>query len=252
MPNLVMDNLAGAVLQMMYGLDNNPATDSVFILSSLRSLNRDLSKPLQIVIFTDAWRYADYGSALIDGAGFAFEPDDGSSFTIFNKLKAQGIKFTVVLYPDNEPTALPAAVTIASKGGSYNGTVEANTADPEGSGTPRRLVEATTSFTLTPAQIGDIAGVIANTCPAAPNNPPVITSNGGADTAALSITENTRMVTTVTATDADNDALTYSLNGGADAAKFTINASTGLLEFITAPSADSPTDVGAIIIMKYK
>ncbi|MFZ1232262.1 MAG: GEVED domain-containing protein [Thiofilum sp.] len=244
MPNLVMDNLAGAVLQMMYGLDNNPATDSVFILSSLRSLNRDLSKPLQIVIFTDAWRYADYGSALIDGAGFAFEPDDGSSFTIFNKLKAQGIKFTVVLYPDNEPTALPAAAAIASKGGSYNGTVEANTADPEGSGTPRRLVEATTSFTLTPAQIGDIAGVIANTCPAAPNNPPVITSNGGADTAALSITENTRMVTTVTATDADNDALTYSLNGGADAAKFTINASTGLLEFITAPSADSPTDVG--------
>ena len=58
------------------------------------------------------------------------------------------------------------------------------------------------------------------------DNTPVITSNGGGATAAVSVAENTTAVTTVTATDADLPAqtLTYSIIGGADAAKFTINA----------------------------
>src|SRR5213078_2562628 len=60
---------------------------------------------------------------------------------------------------------------------------------------------------------------------------PVITSNGGAATAAVSVAENSTAVTTVTATDADLPAPTfvYSIIGGADAAKFTINASSGAL-----------------------
>ncbi|MDD3484940.1 Ig-like domain-containing protein, partial [Azovibrio restrictus] len=75
-----------------------------------------------------------------------------------------------------------------------------------------------------------------------PNAAPVITSNGGAATAALTIPENSTAVTTVTATDADSDPLTYSIAGGADAARFSINASTGALRFVSAPNFEAPAD----------
>jgi hypothetical protein len=74
---------------------------------------------------------------------------------------------------------------------------------------------------------------------------PTITSNGGGDTAALSIVENTTAVTTVTATDPDaGQTLSYSISGGADGDKFAINAVTGALSFGTAPNFEAPTDVG--------
>lgn len=74
---------------------------------------------------------------------------------------------------------------------------------------------------------------------------PVITSNGGGSTAAISIAENTTAVTTVTATDSDGSAaLVYSISGGADAAKFTIDATTGVLAFASAPDYEAPTDLG--------
>jgi Ca2+-binding RTX toxin-like protein len=80
---------------------------------------------------------------------------------------------------------------------------------------------------------------------AAVNDAPTIASNGGNDTAALSITENATAVTTVTATDPDaGQTLTYSITGGADAGKFTIGSSTGALSFITAPNFEAPTDTG--------
>ena len=78
------------------------------------------------------------------------------------------------------------------------------------------------------------------------NEVPTITSNGGGDTAAASIAENTTVVTTVTATDPDaGQTLSYAIVGGADAAKFTINATTGALAFGTAPNFEAPTDLGA-------
>ncbi len=78
------------------------------------------------------------------------------------------------------------------------------------------------------------------------NEAPDITSNGGAVTAAVSITENTTAVTTVAATDPEAGAvLTYSISGGVDAAKFAINASTGVLTFIAAPDFDIAGDAGA-------
>ena len=76
---------------------------------------------------------------------------------------------------------------------------------------------------------------------------PVITSNGGETTAAISISENATAVTTVTATDNDLPAptLSYSISGGADAAKFTINSSTGALSFIIVPNYENAADAGA-------
>ncbi len=62
-------------------------------------------------------------------------------------------------------------------------------------------------------------------------NRPVITSNGGALAAAITLAENTSIVTTVKATDANKDTITYSIAGGLDQNDFTINAQTGLLQF---------------------
>src|SRR5262249_9557921 len=78
------------------------------------------------------------------------------------------------------------------------------------------------------------------------NQPPTITSNGGGNTAAVSVAENTTAVTTVTATDPDaGQTLSYSIAGGADASKFTLNATTGALAFVTALNFEAPTDTGA-------
>jgi Ca2+-binding RTX toxin-like protein len=74
---------------------------------------------------------------------------------------------------------------------------------------------------------------------------PVISSNGGASTASVSINENTATVTTVKATDPQKQALTYSISGGADAALFKIDAKTGALAFKAAPNFEVPKDSGA-------
>src|SRR5205085_3213721 len=55
------------------------------------------------------------------------------------------------------------------------------------------------------------------------NHAPTITSNGGGDTAAISIRENLAHVTTVTASDPDpGTTFVYSIAGGADASDFVI------------------------------
>ncbi|WP_246047829.1 cadherin repeat domain-containing protein [Hankyongella ginsenosidimutans] len=76
------------------------------------------------------------------------------------------------------------------------------------------------------------------------NDVPIITSNGGGDTAGISVAENTRAVTTVTAADPDaGTVLAYSIAGGADAARFIINTSTGALAFLSAPNFETPGDL---------
>jgi Domain of unknown function (DUF4347) len=76
------------------------------------------------------------------------------------------------------------------------------------------------------------------------NTPPVISTNGGLGTAAVSVAENTTAVTTVGATDSDwpTPALAYSIAGGADQAKFSINSVTGALRFTAAPDFELPGD----------
>ncbi|NOT81811.1 MAG: calcium-binding protein, partial [Gallionella sp.] len=92
------------------------------------------------------------------------------------------------------------------------------------------------------AQFADQTTTLAPIAPA--NDAPVITSDAGAAIVAKTMAEETTAVATITATDANGDALTYSISGGADAAMFTINAA-GELSFITAPSFEAPTDIGA-------
>jgi hypothetical protein len=74
--------------------------------------------------------------------------------------------------------------------------------------------------------------------------PPVITSNGGGDSATIAVAENTTAVTTVTTIDPDgpSDRMWYFIDGGADAAAFTIDSLTGVLSFVAAPDFEAPTD----------
>lgn len=78
-----------------------------------------------------------------------------------------------------------------------------------------------------------------------PENPPIIMSNGGGATAAVSISENSAAVTTVTAIDADGTSPTFSIAGGADAALFFIDPQTGALAFINNPDFETPIDADA-------
>jgi autotransporter-associated beta strand protein len=83
-------------------------------------------------------------------------------------------------------------------------------------------------------------GLLSFTAPAPTNTAPAITSGG-----AFSVPENSTGVTTVTATDAEGNALTYTILGGSDADKFWIDSGTGILTFVSAPNFESPIDVGA-------
>src|SRR5262249_2903133 len=78
------------------------------------------------------------------------------------------------------------------------------------------------------------------------NEAPLITSNGGGDTASMSFSEGySSWLTTVTATDADiGQTLAYSIAGGADAGLFYLDPTTGGLAFNTpfsiVPSFETP------------
>ncbi|PJE01524.1 MAG: hypothetical protein CK429_35370 [Mycobacterium sp.] len=97
---------------------------------------------------------------------------------------------------------------------------------------PGSVAEASATLTIT------ITGV-------ADNTPPVITSGGGLAAAALSIAENTSLVTVLAATDADVPAqtLTFSIAGGEDAALFEIRNGTEL-HFNAAPDFEALPDAG--------
>ena len=76
--------------------------------------------------------------------------------------------------------------------------------------------------------------------PAGIPSSPVITSP-----ASFSIAENGTAVGTITATDADNDNLSFAVSGGVDAGFFTIDGVTGALSFVTARDFETPEDAGA-------
>jgi len=58
----------------------------------------------------------------------------------------------------------------------------------------------------------------------------------------FAIDENTTAVADITATDVENDTLTYSITGGDDESLFAIDASSGALSFKTAPDYENPGD----------
>lgn len=78
------------------------------------------------------------------------------------------------------------------------------------------------------------------------NQPPIITSNGGTDSASLTVAENgTGAIANINSSDPDGDTegngLTYSLQGP-DISQISINPNTGQLSFNNAPDFENPTD----------
>tara|TARA_R110001599_G_scaffold73389_5_gene202936 strand:+ start:7755 stop:10526 length:2772 start_codon:yes stop_codon:yes gene_type:complete len=69
------------------------------------------------------------------------------------------------------------------------------------------------------------------------NDAPVFTSSP-----TLSVAENKKAITTLAATDADGDTLSYRLTGGADQALFSLDANSGALTFTSAPNFEAPAD----------
>ncbi|HYG46331.1 MAG TPA: cadherin domain-containing protein [Allosphingosinicella sp.] len=74
------------------------------------------------------------------------------------------------------------------------------------------------------------------------NEQMAITSNGGGASAAVSVNENSTLVTTVVGTDPDGAAVTYVILHGGDSGFFTIDSTTGALSFRAAPNFEAPAD----------
>ena len=74
------------------------------------------------------------------------------------------------------------------------------------------------------------------------DEPNVITSNGGGDTAVVDLAENGTAVATVTGSDPEGAPISFAISGGADAALFAIDAASGELRFVKAPDFDVPSD----------
>lgn len=72
------------------------------------------------------------------------------------------------------------------------------------------------------------------------NAAPVITSPDS-----VSTLENTTAIGTISAVDADGDALSFSIKGGADADLFALDPLSGVLSFKTAPDFEAPGDAGS-------
>ncbi|MEI7686260.1 MAG: Ig-like domain-containing protein, partial [Planctomycetota bacterium] len=100
---------------------------------------------------------------------------------------------------------------------------------------------AAISATNTDLGLQSTSEFAANVIVTSANSAPVIVSNGGGAAAAVNVAENTTFVTTVAATDADNDPLVYALAVSPDQAFFTIN-SAGVLRFQGPPNFEGPAD----------
>jgi Ca2+-binding RTX toxin-like protein len=72
---------------------------------------------------------------------------------------------------------------------------------------------------------------------------PVFTSNGGGETASLTLAEGSQYVTTASAYDPDGTTVTYGLWSGADGESFTIDANTGVLSFNVPADYEAPNDL---------
>ncbi|SNR67067.1 SdrD B-like domain-containing protein [Paracoccus sediminis] len=75
---------------------------------------------------------------------------------------------------------------------------------------------------------------------APPNTPPAFT--GVPADGVFCVSENTKLVIDLNASDKDGDALTFKIEGGADGAAFAIDPRTGVLTFVNAPDYEKPTD----------
>jgi hypothetical protein len=121
--------------------------DNADIISPQKVLNRDPGSPLVVILFTNASRNVgnmQNGSYLVNDLDTALN-SPGAFKNVTNFKVDRGAKFAVIhMSTDNQSVA--AAASIASKGGSYSGNVESNTADPDYGILPRLYSQRTYSL----------------------------------------------------------------------------------------------------------
>ncbi|MCX8525367.1 hypothetical protein OF897_15720 [Chryseobacterium formosus] len=128
------------------------------IVSTQKKLSLDPNNKLVIFIFTD-------GTAGGNGLTSAL-----LGFSNYNTMKSSlGATFVVIHAPTGVSTsfdtaARAAAAAIASVGGDYNGTVQANAGDPQGSGVKPRKAVMSDTFDISSINIETLAGNICKSC----------------------------------------------------------------------------------------
>ncbi|OCW56502.1 tandem-95 repeat protein [Hoeflea olei] len=154
-------------------------------------------------------------------------------------------------------SAVPVGATLGDGTHSFTATLGVTEVDVTGWNlatltlTPPANYHGTFDLTVTATATEGVGGDTATstlTVPvsiAAVNDAPEITSNGGGDTAAIDVAENSTAVTTVTSGDIDGDTPQYAIlqTAGTDFARFTIDPSTGVVSFVAAPNYEIPQDV---------
>lgn len=138
------------------------STASSQIVSTLKKLSRNPNNKLVIFIFTDA---PATGNGLTK-ASFS----SGGAFENYNIIKTSlGATIVIIQAPTGngataDANSRAAAAAIASVGGSYNGTVQANAGDPQGSGTKPRKAVMSNVFDISNIDIEIIADNICKSC----------------------------------------------------------------------------------------
>ncbi|MFK7854330.1 MAG: BspA family leucine-rich repeat surface protein [Granulosicoccus sp.] len=198
---------------------------------------------------------SDFSATWTEGSGPILIADSDATFSDVDSTNPTQVTVTLTNLLDGGNEYLAADTTGTSVVASYDGvtgvltlsgsdtvanyqqvlrTVTYNNASEEPDATGRIITFVASDGT----NVSPVATTTVNVT--ATNDAPVITSDGGAATATISVDENQATVTTVTATDVDDsDTQTYSLSGGADQAAFSVNAGTGALTFNTAPNHET-------------
>lgn len=132
------------------------------ILSTQKNLSRAINNKLVIFLFTDASR-SSTTSYLVSRSNVS------NPYIIYNQFKIDRKATFVTLhaptgFPPDDAAAHKAAAAIASLGGSYTGSIEANTNDPEGSGVLPRKTVITSTFTISPTDIDILTNDICRAC----------------------------------------------------------------------------------------
>lgn len=152
-------------------LDNLPSAN---IVSPQKRLIRTPGNDLVIYLFTDADRNVVFGTAAgscLVNATNTVQPNAFFNYTDFKNTRNATFVVTIVQMTTNP--AVAAAAAIASTGGNYTGVVEANSLDPDGTGTTPRLLLRKDDFDLDTNEINQITDFICSV--AEPPCQPIVT-----------------------------------------------------------------------------
>jgi Ca2+-binding RTX toxin-like protein len=192
-----------------------------------------------IFVSIESFEFKDY-VVYLDGRNNAVLAEDDTALTSQN----QAVLVTAASLIANDFDYDGDTLTITAVQNPVNGTVGLNL-DGTITFTPATnfFGDASFEYIVTDGNGSTDVGKVNVTVDALPPAAPTITSDGGNDTASLTVGENNAAVTTVTATDPNvATTLTYSIIGGADSGLFAIDPTTGALSFVTAANFETPAD----------